>query len=82
MSQQAGSSDDAGSSSSQDCSQTGRRNADRPTMLVDDWLRITTDEGRPRQLAILRARLNAAFAEKACGLCSSLPAAVKRLEAS
>ena len=40
----------------------------RPTVIVDGWLRVATEEGRPLQLAVLRARLNAAFAFKVCRL--------------
>lgn len=82
MSPQAGNSEDEDSSSSQDRSQSGRRKPDRPMVVVDDWLCITTDEGRPAQLAILRSRLNAAFAGKVCGRWFSLPAAVKRMHTS
>lgn len=54
------SSGEGGSVQEQGSEQPARRSA----LLVDDWLRLRVPEGRPKQLAVLRCRLNAAFAFK------------------
>lgn len=52
------------SDSDDDTAEDGERRRQQPTLVVDDWLQMSTDEGRPLQLAVLRARLNYAFAFK------------------